>query len=202
MRKSFKTSIKHQFFSLFHSVLHLLRCTFSSIRFQIFKLVTSARTPSTSQIADCIHPDIGERCFFRWLKWMGTMLIFHKVPTFPWAPTWSIMLLKLLDMCIAEGVSWKQQPHTCFLLCLLISIAPLSLPLVGSQVDNHPWRWRETLISSTRFSYCEKEKFQSDTDVNLVQFSEMLYFCMERRGGRLIVNGKCCWCSHATRSKI
>lgn len=51
----------------------------------------------------------------------------------------------------------KQQPHTCFLLCLLISIAALSLPLLCSEVDNHPWRWWEALISMSIFSYCEKK---------------------------------------------
>lgn len=98
------------------------------------------------------------------------------------------MLSRLLYIqYIAIAMSRKQQPHTCFFFCLLISIAPLSLPLVHSEIDNHPWRWWKTLIAVTIFSYCEKKiPVRHRCQFSVIFWNAILL--NGRRGGRF--NGK------------
>lgn len=85
-----------------------------------------------------------------------------------------------------------------------ISTAPLSLPLAGSEVDNHPWRWWKTLIAVTIFSYCG-EKRKKNPVRHRCQFSVIFWNAIllcGRRGGRLTGSGKCCWRSPTAKLEI
>lgn len=140
-RRAFITGKKCQLLTPSSFTLHLSTFAFSN---------ALSSSNSSRRYKRCQHGKLqiwsaqvseeGRCCSGDWSE-AGTS-ISHKVPTFPLihntpkAP-WHVHSL--------GGVSWKQEPHTCFPLCLLISIAPPhSPPPVGSEVDNHPAGWRET----------------------------------------------------------